>query len=292
MGLPFLVFVATDKKSNPLFRSAFLAAAGVLMVLVLKTGSRGGLLAAVALILVAFMKSSAMNRAALIALAGLAVVAFPLVVSKDLQQRYLTMFRTKVTADTSEKTASAIASTDARSQLFHHSVTLTMRHPVFGVGLGQFPPQSVNLFIEQGQAPMWFTSHDVFALVAAETGIMGLVFFVGTMVVCFKALLRLLKASQKDPELKDISRMALCLLSALVAFTICGIFATSAYSIQMPLLAALTAALDRYATPLIAFRQGLVPAGIPLPPAFVNRRLPAGLSTARSSAVRPGTVTS
>jgi hypothetical protein len=44
--------------------------------------------------------------------------------------------------------------------------------------------------------------------------------------------------------------MAFCIVVSLTAFAVVGIFSTSAYSTQLPLLAGLTAALERVSKPL------------------------------------------
>jgi O-antigen ligase len=272
MGLPFLVFVVRDKKTSMLFR--FLAAPMVLILLaiVLKTGSRGGLVGIVVMILFAFTRVSMANRMKMVAVGLIFAAIAPFVVSKDLRERYMTIFGDEY-AGVSANTNSAALSSNARREVMKHAVILTVRHPVFGVGLGQLAIQSANMWIEKGEQPLWFTAHDIYLLVSSETGIPAFILYLVVIGSCFKDLFRLSKMSRQNPELEEISNMAFSILMSLLAFSICGIFNTDAFSIQLPMLAALTAALVRTSAPQIAAADKLR-ASLFVPPApFVNRRL-------------------
>jgi O-antigen ligase len=273
IGAPFLLFAMADKKVNAFFRLLCIPLLVLLAITVLKTGSRGGLVATALLIMFSFFKASAGGKMK-IAVAGICVLAlFAAVVPSDLRSRYMTIFKTDRTASTTVGAGSALDSSNARKALIENAIILTLRHPVFGVGLGQFSMQSFNLFVERGTTGMWFTCHNIFGMVAAEIGIPGLIFFTGILVVCLRMLTRIAKTPKSTPELELISRLGYALLMAMVAFLACGMFNTQAYSHQLPVLAALTAALDRVAAPYLAKAPAPAPAA---PPVFVNRRLTQG----------------
>jgi putative inorganic carbon (HCO3(-)) transporter len=272
IGMPFVVFVMYDKKIGSVWRFLCLPVLVVLLVTALKTGSRGGLIGIVTLFAFSFFKSSASGKMLIMVGALVGVALFAAVVPADLRTRYMTIFKTDRTATTSQGADSALESSQARRGLIENALILTMRHPVFGVGLSQFSPQSFNLFVERGFTGMWFTCHDIFGLVASETGIPGLVFFCGTIVTCFRLLSQISKVPATTPELDLISRLSLTILMALVAFVMCGIFNTQAYSHQLPVLAALTAALNRIAAPYIAKEGAGTPVAAVATP-FVNRRI-------------------
>jgi hypothetical protein len=271
VGMPFVLFAMGDKKINPFWRFLCIPLLGVLMVSALKTGSRGGLIGIAALIAFGFVKASGAGKMKILVGAVCLVAIFAAVVPSDMRNRYMTIFHTDRTASTTQGDESALDSSQARRGLMENALILTIRHPIFGVGLAQFSPQSFDLFVERGITGMWFTCHDIFGLVAAETGIPGLIFFCGTIVTCFRILSRISKLPASNPELDLISRLGLTILMALVAFTMCGIFNTQAYSHQLPVLAGLTAALSRIAAPHIAKEEASrAPA---ITPTFVNRRL-------------------
>jgi O-antigen ligase len=249
IGFPFMAFAMSDRKVNLFFRVSFIPLMLMLLVAVFKTGSRGALLAIGVLILFAFFRASAPNKAkiALVFLCGVALFAF--VVPTSLRSRYMTIVNTDQTASTSEGDQSALESSSVRKGLLWNALVLMVRHPLFGVGLGNFSNQSFNLFAEQGVTGMWFTCHDIFGLVGAETGIPGLVFFVGIIVSSGRSLSKLSRVPGSTPELVIISRLGFTIMMALVAYTACGVFNTQAYSHQLPVLAALAAALGRIAHP-------------------------------------------
>jgi O-Antigen ligase len=270
VSLPYVVFVILNKRSNTILRILFIPMTVMLFVAVLKTGSRGGLIAVAALIAIAFFRSPGGNKLQIAVAAIIVVGLFAAFVPSSLRARYMTIFSNESAGD-SQSVASAVDSSNARRALLKNSVELTLRHPVFGVGLGQFAPQSFNLMIAKGQPGMWFTSHDIFGLVGSEIGIPGLIFFCGTMVVCFRSLHRMSKLPKVTPEIDLISGLANAIFMSLAAYVVCGIFSTQAYAYQLPVLASLTAALERVAAPYIA---GAVPTRtVPVSAPFVNRRL-------------------
>lgn len=250
MGLPFLIYVTTDKRHNPLVRMACAGLTVVLLVVVLRTGSRGALVAIAALSCLVFLKVNVANKLKLLILCVIMALSFPLVVPKGMLTRYKTMLKTESNAAVSSEVNSAIASTNARRELMLQALRLTARHPLFGVGLGNFSNQSASLFAARGEVPMWFTCHDIFLLVLSETGIPGFLLYMALIVVTYKSLFRLQSQARNVPELQEIARIAFCIAVSLSAFLICGIFSTSAYTFQLPMLAGLTVALARVSKPL------------------------------------------
>jgi O-antigen ligase len=271
MGAPFILFMMADKRVNIILRMTGVPLLIALVIAVLKTGSRGGLVAMGVLIVFAFVKANAGGKLKIM-VAGVAVLAvFAVVVPQDLRNRYMTIFRTDRAAVTSAGDQSALDSSETRRELLKNAAILTIRHPIFGIGLGQFSPQSFNLFVSRGKTGMWFTCHDIFGLVSAETGIPGLFFYCMVLISTFRSLSKLAKLPHRTPELELISKLGEALMVATVAYVTCGIFSTAAYSHQLPMLAALAAALDRVSAPYLSGVSAFqIPTG---PQPFVNRRL-------------------
>ncbi len=249
--LPFVMYIILDKRRAAVFRIAFIGIAGVLMMMVVKTGSRSSLLVVAAMAIIVFFQVSAANKLKIFVCCALAVCTSPLFVSKDLMARYATTFSSGITSGMSDSEASAVMSTNARKQLVKNAVILTVKHPIFGVGMGNFSFQSAELEIAKGGVPLWYTCHDIYLLVSSETGVVGILCYLATLFFTARILLRLRKASKNAPELDGLSQMAFCLLMALFAFASCGLFGTNAYNMQMPAIAGLAVALDRIAAPLL-----------------------------------------
>jgi O-antigen ligase len=272
LGLPFLTYVLLDSKTNMFLRITSLPLIVLVFVAVLKTGSRGALVAIAALALLGFVKSSPGNKLKVLVVCLLVTGMFATVIPASLRARYMTIFSSSSAPRPADQgTASAIESGNARRQLLANSVTLTIRHPIFGVGLGQFAPQSFNLLVSQGMGGMWFTAHDIFALVASEAGVPALLFFCGVLASSFRSAWRLSKIPRVTPELETVSNLGFSLVAALLAYFVCGIFNTEAYSYQLPVLASLTVALERVAQPYLS--AVAPPSGPVAPPPFLNRKL-------------------
>ena len=256
MGLPFLLYVVLDKKRSALVRLSFLALTGILLLVVFKTGSRSGLLAMAFMAILFFFKIGAGNKAKLLVACTVVAAILPLVAGNTLMARYKTMFKTSITENMSDDAASAVMSTRARRQLVINAIELTIRHPVFGVGLGNFSDQSAALEISKGNKPLWFTSHDIYLLVSSETGVIGILLYLATIFFTFGTLLRIGRTTKHNPNLESIGNMSFCLFMSLAAFAACGLFSTNAYTAQLPLLAGLTVALDRITKPILALEEG------------------------------------
>ena len=252
VSLPFVLYVVVDKRRAMLIRLAFVALIFVMLYLVFKTGSRSSVLALGFMALLVFFKTNAQNKFKILVVTGVMACIFPLVAGKVLMDRYKTMFSTEKTSEMTDDAASAVESTQARRQLMYNAVELTIRNPIFGVGLGNFRDQSANLEISKGRKPLWFTSHDIYLLVSAETGVPGIALYLATMIVSFATMIRIERAAKLTQELRELANMAFCIFMALVVFAACGIFSTNAYNVELPLLAALTAALDRISKPVLA----------------------------------------
>jgi O-antigen ligase len=279
MGLPYIVYFIADKKLAVIFRPFFLIPAILLFIVVLKTGSRGALVAIAVLTFIVFLRSSVLGKGLILVIILLFSALFVVVVPQNLKERYMTIFKSDRSNATQQ---SALDSSNARREIFKNSLILTAKHPLFGVGLGQFGTQSFNLFVARGMPGMWFTSHDIFALIAAELGVPALIFYCALLWVCFRALLRLSRVGRDTPEKALISNMGYCMLMSLVAFVVCGIFSTEAYTYQLPGLASLTVALERIAAPYVVAGATSAPTRLPMLPPFVNRRLAQGRIPAAS----------
>lgn len=252
MCLPFVMYIVLDSKRAAVIRMAFLGIAGFLLVMVVKTGSRSSLLVVAGMALIMFFQVSASNKIKILICCALVAGTFPFFVSKDLMARYATTFSSGSTSGLSDTAASAVMSTNARKELVHNAVVLTLKHPIFGVGMGNFSFQSAELEIAKGNLPLWYTCHDIYLLVSSETGVVGFLFYTATIVFTARILIKVRKASKNVAELDGVPQIAYCLLMALLAFGACGLFGTNAYNMQMPAIAALAVALDRIARPLLA----------------------------------------
>jgi hypothetical protein len=109
--------------------------------------------------------------------------------------------------------------------------------------------------------------------VGAEAGLPALIVFCGLIASSFRSSWRLSKVPHTNPDLRTISNLGFTLTAAVSMFAICGIFNTDAYSFQLPVLASLTAALERIAKPYLDAPAAVSQSSQSVPVGFVNRKL-------------------
>jgi len=256
IALPFWLLMAVGQKSN-VFLRAFAAGCMLLLLLVLfKTGSRGGLVTLLALCLMAFLRVSGANRLKLVGgVCVIAIICYPLI-PRGLRERY----KTVVNESKNTETFIAQESKEERLQLLITSLKLTARHPLLGLGPGQFETAAADYAKQNHQFAHWRETHNIYTQVSSEEGIPGLIFYVGAIIYCFKELRFVRRQSPKSlatwnlthPQqptsqdldmARELSWMAFCLELSLIAFCVFGCFSSTAYHFFFPTLAGVTVAL-------------------------------------------------
>lgn len=123
-------------------------------------------------------------------------------------------------------------SREARKQLLVSSVQTALRHPVFGIGAGNF----------EATGGTWRVAHNAYTEIAAEAGLPAFVLF---MLVLYRSFYNLRKvrkseAYKKDP---DIRGLAGGLWVSAAAYVVSACFASTEYSMYPYFLVAYTTAL-------------------------------------------------
>ena len=240
MGLPFwLLMIAVGGVVRKILA---VAAILVLLVVLVATGSRGALVAVAAMCLMLFVRSSGSTKLKLVfaGVLGLGVVAIS--TPGNLARRYASLFGSDdAIVDISDE--AAMSSMAERSTILKQSLLLTLRHPVFGVGPGNFSLASTDLFHAAGQRAGWRESHNAYTQISSETGLPGLIFYMGALLFCFRRLLALEKRTRNRPDSVEPHAMAYFLLLAWAGFFTSSAFSSIAYQMHFPFLIGLTAAL-------------------------------------------------
>ena len=261
IGLPFCVHVITDKKRTVFVRIFFVLVSAAAIVIGMRTGSRGALLSICVLAVLVFWKSSGAARVAIIAAFVAGIIAIPFVLTDDLKNRYLTIFEGEelaqtLTGDELFNVRSAIESSASRQQLIQHAMELSLHHPVFGVGFGQFPVADAARATADGENAYWHQVHNVFLLILVENGLPALIAYLISFGYAYFLVFRIYNRSRgRNEQDREIARMALCLLASLTAYFVCSNFSPSAYGFQFPLLAGFAAAFDMIVTKYQAAQQ-------------------------------------
>jgi O-antigen ligase len=241
-AMPFaLYFLHTPRQIFVrLFAGASLA---VLALAFVRTGSRGGFIALVALSAFIVLRYTAI--ALRWRIAALALVA--LVVVTTASEQYWTQMGTILSDADYNRTDES-----GRMQIWHRGVGYMLRHPVFGVGPGNFQAAEGMLspFADRqqfGVGVRWNAAHNSYIQVGAELGIPGLLLFTGIIASTFGMLRRLSRrALAPDDEVEDGSRaLTNAIAASLVAFVVGAYFLSLAYAELFYTLVALTVGLHQ-----------------------------------------------
>lgn len=252
MGIPFVVLILME--GGVFMKVVALGAIVPLFVTLLRTGSRAGMLGFLTVAIFLFFRCSIIGKI-MVAVGGTVVLAAALtLLPHTTLERYITFFHTPTmeSQDTDPENQqdsrfldSAVGSSEARLQILKDSIRVTFQHPIFGVGMGNFPVEMSNEAKAEGRHAGWNAAHNGFTQVSSETGLVGLFFYMGAFVGIFRRLNKLKKFADAGIHLQSrtISRATFCLQTSLVSYAVTSSFAPVGYLQMLPTLAGLTLAL-------------------------------------------------
>lgn len=254
----------------------------ILLLTVLGSGSRSALLAIALIAFLVFLRSSAANRLLIVATVLGGVVMAALIVPKATIMRYATIFGDSEEVQVAEseeeavqlsRNASAMESSASRKKLLLRSLELTARNPLFGVGPGVFQVAATDLSRASGERSMWLETHNTYTQVSSETGIPGALLYLGMVISCFRAILKLEKAARKDKQLEETLLLSRTMLFALTGFAVTSFFSSVAYKFMFPMVLGMAVALVRAGNfRLQALRRATATAEVsPTPPVTRTR---------------------
>ncbi len=204
------------------------AIAGMLAAAVVKTGSRGGViaLAVVALALIA----RAGPRRRLTYLVAIAVCGIGLALATDD-----TMIE-RMSSLTQPRADYNITDREGRLQVWRRGVGYMATHPVLGIGLDNFEIAEGVLSgkVNRGYGIRYTAAHNAFIQIGAELGVLGLAAFVVALWSAARGCHRVLRAAARDhaarPRLADEeTRLATAALCAILGVATAGLFLSLAY---------------------------------------------------------------
>jgi O-antigen ligase len=238
--VPLAVFFALGARS--MLRRLVAAACALFMVgAVVASGSRGGFVGFVAMLLV--LGVMLMRRRPLVVIAGVLAVMCALPLLPGNYWRRI--------ASITDRTKDDFGSADARETLMRESVRAYLENPVIGVGAGEFKDWN-----PRGRIEAWKESHNVWLQVGSELGTLGLVVFLFLVTRAFIAVFqtrRLLRAAagrrrgppvtvNLDPDERAwLDAHSAAMLASLAGWFVCAFFSSVAYNWTFYYLLALAA---------------------------------------------------
>ena len=205
---PFVVglIILFLDRSPPLMFVAIAAVSVALLLLLIKTLSRGGALAGVASLMSLFViRKGISHTLATFFCAFVAMLIISIVVST---------FRTE----------EAVAFSSGRVIAWHETLKLFFNNPLFGIGLGNFPGQEI--IVNPKYHDIWYASHNVYLQLLAELGIIGLGTYIISFVLIAKGIIHKGNPASLRIDYKLIT------ISISILFII--IYSALDYSVSMP----------------------------------------------------------
>ncbi len=223
--LPFLLYYVIRPGTNIVIRVLLMAAIGNGLFQILRTASRGALVALVLTSIFVLIRGSARQRLVVAVGAPLAFLAVISMLPTATWQRLMSF------GDNANASEEAMESTEARQYLLKQSLLFTLQHPVFGVGPGQFSSYEGSSATSQGEVGNWHETHNSYTQVSAECGIPAAIFYVLALGSTFAVLSRIRKHAilLKNQEL---AAATFCITVALVAYCVATFFISFAYHFQ------------------------------------------------------------
>ena len=240
-GLPFLVYLGIRPSAGVLMQLLAAALVACVLLLVLRTGSRSGVLTMALITLAGMFWSGWILRMKLLVAGVVAVVlVIPFVPSYSLQR-----IGTIVDQDSMGAGEEANVSRQTRTDLFFTSLRLATQNPIFGVGIGEFQAADYQEGLRTGRRAKWVAPHNTLGQVASENGFPALLLYVSFLVVILFRINSTRRMWRRAEGWGENYGIAMCLELALIGYLFNCMFGSNAYLPYMPVLAGLCEAFYR-----------------------------------------------
>ncbi|HEU4642461.1 MAG TPA: O-antigen ligase family protein [Gemmatimonadaceae bacterium] len=279
--VPFAVYWL--RPGNTMRRRLFgLLALGMFMLALVKSGSRGGFLGFIAVMLYVLLRYRAIpSRLRLLAaIAGVGLVA---VLGTD---KYWNQMSTILHPQSDYNWSDQ----EGRIEVWKRGVGYVVHNPVLGVGVGSYPVAEGTLseigrqLQARGKGFKWSVAHNSFLETAAELGIPGLLLFIGIFAVTIRTMARIRPGRYFGPLVgKRETALSQMLTGSFVGYSVAGFFVSAEYFSYLFFLLGLAVGLDKVlrlqraavlgaSPPMMGQRAAVHPAAAPgAPPLPVPR---------------------
>jgi putative inorganic carbon (hco3(-)) transporter len=228
ISIPLVVGTAIVFK-NYFYRIPLLVmAVGMLMILGI-TGSRGGFLAAIGVLIGGFV--FARNKFVTAFVIILLALAFWVTLPGQYQARYLTL----TDVDDLNQTSTG------RWDIWKTGIQMFINRPLLGIGIGAFPTAHGSGAFGGGS---WIQPHNFLVQLAAESGIVGIVVWMGLF---FRNVVRnigkLRRIGLQDPSKRWVYTYATSFAISIIALWVAGMFGHNLFRFNWYVIAALSVAM-------------------------------------------------
>ena len=237
IGMTQFVYLFSEK--NRLGKVIAIGGIALSMPYLFWTGSRGGVIGAVAYVMVLLYTTRQRVRA-------LAVIAVLVVIGVTFAPASVLHRLTFLTGDeevSNRSDLSAVQSRTSRVALLKRSISETISHPIWGVGPGMFPVQVMEEAKAKNEWSQALGTHNSYTQVSSECGIPAFICYLAVIIICIQLNFKTWKRFRNQAKCADITALAVALLSGSVVYAVCSFFFHMAYTGSLPLLAGQTLAL-------------------------------------------------
>jgi hypothetical protein len=233
--LPFVLFIALDRRINRFLRILLVAPIAFGIFVIFATASRGGLVSLCVCFLFVLFRGSARQRMSAIVVGGVLALAIPFLLSgSNALDRLGSLF--------GGQHEEAKESGDSRDYLLRQSIIFTAQHPVFGVGLFQFPNFEGRTSISAGVRGNWHETHNAVTQVSSECGVPAVIFFALAIGTALTSVNRIYGQARREGY-TEIANASFCYLLSSVGYLASIIFLSNAYRFYLPVMIGLAVAL-------------------------------------------------
>lgn len=249
-GIPFVWVIFLRSPRISANRLTVLGLMLILISILLRTASRGAMITAGVMALVALASKPSKTKLIVFVGGGLVILIGGMALSETARSRYLTFFDASVDPDESRQTVAmqeiATASANQRWELLLESLRMTAAHPLLGVGLGMFAEARERESRSEGTHVPFLVTHNTYTEFSTEAGIPAAIIFIVILIASYRTAGRVERLAAKQPtkRLQDVAAMAVALKFSVLSFGVSALFISVAYQSISVTLAGLAVALE------------------------------------------------
>ena len=188
----------------------YFGAVAIMMAAVIVTYSRGGFIGLVAAGLILVRRLGKKNRVATTGALVFAVLVFLVAAPGAYSGRLSTVFNSA---------ADVTGSSTQRTEVLKRSIWVSLRYPLFGVGIGNFHHKSEHEL----------ATHNAYTQVSSEMGIGAFIVYLMFLVYPLRRMRLVEKQSYEQPEQRRFYYLSIGLQGALVGYMVASFFGPVAY---------------------------------------------------------------
>jgi hypothetical protein len=207
--IPIAIALGLYKPGLPR-KLVYFGASGVMLWAVIVTFSRGGFIGLVAAALILVRRLGRKNRVATTGALVFAVLVFMAAAPGAYSSRLSTVFNSA---------ADVTGSSTQRTEVLKRSIWVSLRYPLFGVGIGNFHHKS----------PRELATHNAYTQVSSEMGMGAFVVYLIFLIYPLRRLRLIENQSYEKPDQRKFYYLAIGFQGALVGYMVASFFGAVAY---------------------------------------------------------------